>query len=576
MTPKRNHHLSKKIIRELLSLRTIFDKKSSVKKLSLINKLSKQIITGSETLIEYHDIISFIRAYPDNAQIFRAVEHELKSFDKRIDQYKSLTRDKQAEDLFNSGIVNTTTEHSYSLGATEHLLSEHADAVSIDWETNDEVPEKISNIIQYLVAWQENDTLDNDDYLSIPDWLELARGNKTIGDLETFTKLVQRSNLPRDIQIHLFDNLDITTTWDLTDSKSSCTLKRLPCKNRFYQKEPIKKRTNNLRAELKKPTARLRHLSHKEGKEKVQAINEVLAVRNRELFPITYANPNEVYCFEPGRGMQIFLFGADHHIRLPLETNYGAMLVRNGLPIGYGIAATLFDRVEIAINVFPAFRAGESAFIIEQFFKLFHTHFGSNLFLVRSYQMGDGDDEPLKSGALWFYYKLGFRAVKDRIRKMVNKEYELIKKTKGYRSPIEKLRKLAKSDVFMHADENKMTGFEELSLINPGKIVTEYATKFDGNRNLMVQKSITKISKILPMKNRNHWSHNEIISLERMAPLIACIPNLSKWSNKEKTGLVDIIRAKGSTCERKYSVLASRHNKFKTAVEKMAASYKDR
>ena len=37
-------------------------------------------------------------------------------------------------------------------------------------------------------------------------------------------------------------------------------------------------------------------------------------------------------------------------------------------------------------------------------------------FVVKPYQFGKGNPEGLKSGAFWFYYRLGFRPVRDDIR----------------------------------------------------------------------------------------------------------------------------------------------------------------
>ena len=55
-----------------------------------------------------------------------------------------------------------------------------------------------------------------------------------------------------------------------------------------------------------------------------------------------------------------------------------------------------------------------------------------------------------------------------------------------------------------------------------------------------------------------------------MAPLLACIPDLGRWSAREKHLLARIVRAKGSRHERDYALLASRHQRFRAAVEQLA------
>jgi hypothetical protein len=383
--------------------------------------------------------------------------------------------------------------------------------------------------------------------------------------------LLANSQLPRPVQRYFFEDLDITVPWRLDNSLASRTLKRVPAGRKYYQRGPLRKRTSDLRAELVKAQPPLRILSRKEGAEYVRAVNEVLAVRNRELFPLTSANPGEVYTISPGRGLTIAVYGMQPELRLPLETNFGALLIRNGLPIGYGVAATLFDRVEIAVNVFPAFRAGESAFIFEQFCRLFYHHFGSRVFVVRDTQMGHGEDEALYSGAFWFYYKLGFRAVNQAVRKLAEKENAKIAARRKYRVPVKTMRRLAKTDVFFHSDPDHMESWRELSVASLGYVITEhFADTCGGDRRSGAKQTAARVARMLGLRDLSGWSRDELVALNRMAPLVASIPDLSRWTSAEKKALAEIIRAKGGLRERKFVLLCNRHEKFKAAVEELA------
>jgi hypothetical protein len=563
------------LLRRLQELRRRFDRSSADKKLALLQKLGIAKIIKSDQLLAYHDNLSFMRAYPGNAHIFATAERELQDFGKRVEYYRQHSRDHEGQKLLNSGMANTLVWYAFGYETCRHLLKWYPKAVEIDWDNVDEDADyNITDLLQLLVAWQENDAIDNDWTLDTREWFGIARGRKTRSSLETLCKLFAASVLPHNAQEYLFEKLELPISWDLTNSPASRSAKRLPSKKIFYQRKPLRGRTPDLRAELAKPPAPLRPLSSREGHKQVRSINEVLAVRTRELQPLTYANPKEVYLYEPGRGVQIFIYGARPEIRLPLESNFGAMLVRNGLPVGYGVGATLFDRVEIAINVFPAFRSGESSFIIEHFFKLFHHHFGSNVLLVRSRQMGDGDNEPLQSGAFWFYYKLGFRAIDPKVRRLAEEEHEVIRKNKGYRSPLRTLKRLAKSDVFFHVDPSKMDSYREFPIVNLGYVVTKFfADEFDGNRNVGSQRSMSEVGRRLGIRGLNRWSTDEVTAFERMAPLLANIPDLEDWTVRERASLVRIIRAKGSIHERGFLLLSNRHSRFKAALEELARCY---
>jgi uncharacterized protein YejL (UPF0352 family) len=564
-----------KIVAQLKMLESIkakFDKQTANKRLRLITRLQNKMISSAVLLTDYHDLLCFMRAYPDNRTILNLAEKELKNFGKRIDLYKHRVHDNKATNLLNSGITNTIVEHAYSLGVCEKLLSKYPKSLFVDWESLlEDVPDTVLSTLPLLVAWHENDVIDNDNYFDIIEWLENAKNRDNCSNFEVLINLFTNSQIRHDVKNHLFEQIDLPVSLQLSNKTPSRTLTRVESNNIYYQKEPIVRRSPDLRVELKKPAASLVKLSIKEGKRIVQTANEVLAVRYRELHPLTNANPLETYKYEPERGIQIYIMGTNPEIRLPLETNFGALLVRNGIPIGYGVGAILLDRVELAINIFPAFRNGESAFIIEQFFKMFYRHFGSRIFLVRSFQMGDGDDEPIFSGAFWFYYKLGFRAVRKRIRKMAEKEYDKIKKNRKYRSSVKTLRRLAKSDVFMHADLNKMNEWNELSLVNLGNIATNYINqKHKGNRNSATQKASQKLVNVLKVKRLSLWSENELRALDRLAPFIINIPNLSKWNKSDKDLLIEIIKAKGGKSEKKYVLLSLKHKRFIESLTQMA------
>ncbi|MCP4584229.1 MAG: hypothetical protein GY839_21665 [candidate division Zixibacteria bacterium] len=557
---------------ELLDmLKNRFDTGSTYAKVKTLQKLASAEIVDAALLERYHDCLCFIRAYPDNATIRELAEVELQYFHQQIESYKNESRDRQAKMLADTGIVNTSVCHEFSHELTRAAARWYADQVEIDWKLyNRAGKDLISMFLPLVVAWPENDTLDNDMETSTEEWLKLARGKSDKSGLNILLKIIEASNLPLRIRRHLFESAELPIRWDLTHSPASRTLKRIPAARTFYQKTPIRSRTKNLRATLKASPGPLKHLSLKQGKDYTRHIKEVLGVRCRELYSIIHAEPGEVYLYEPGRGIQIAVFGNLMDIRLPLESNFGAMLVRNGMPVGYGLACTCFERAEIGINTFPAFRTGESSYMVEQFFKMAYHYFASKVLLVRSYQLGNENEEALESGSFWFYYKLGFRPVDKKIRDLARREYEKIKADRFYRCPIRMLKRLSKCDVFFHIDPAKMDGYRELPLKNLGYAVTKHiAENFDGDRHLAIEMTVKKIARILSIKGRQRWSENEILSFKRLAPLIACIPDLRSWSDKEKALLARIIRAKGKVAEREFVLLCNKHKRFQQAIERL-------
>lgn len=563
----------------LLSLEKIryrFDPATAAARTHLLRQLRSRPIPSAELLKSYHDLLAFHRAYPDNAASLALVEKELRGFERRV-RLLWTSRAKGDHPLEDTGIAGTPLSHPFSYDLCRSLVRWYPGRLEIDdVYCGKKQSEALSNMLPLLVSWQEVDTLDNDLTLDTRDWLKLARKGTGLTELELLLKLLAGSGLSGHAQRNLFDNAELVAKWSLVNCSASRTLRRVPHRRLYFQKEPLAGRSADLRSELARPAAPLTLLTPRAGEYYVRAINEILAVRVRELFSISNANPNEVYRYEPGRGVQIFLFGTNPEIRLPIEANFGAMLIRNGLPIGYGVGAVLFDRVEIAINIFPAFRAGESAFIIQEFFRCFHHHFGSNVLLVRSRQVGEGDEEPIRSGAFWFYHKLGFRPVRTQIRALAEREKARLARHPGSRSTPTMLRRLSHSDIFFHFDLSRMSGFRELSLARLGKVVTRLMRdRYRNDRFEADSETTTTVMASLGIRQLERWSRDEMIALIRLAPLLSAISDLRHWSRAEKRELVEIIRAKGGPHERQFVLACNRHPRFRAALERLDSQHRD-
>ena len=108
-------------------------------------------------------------------------------------------------------------------------------------------------------------------------------------------------------------------------------------------------------------------------------------------------------------GIAFAAIGVVPERRLLLESVYGFLTLKNGVPIGYVLTSALFSSSEIAYNVFETFRGGESGLVYGKVLSMAHALFGSDVFTIFPYQLGGyGNPEALESGAWWFYRKLGF------------------------------------------------------------------------------------------------------------------------------------------------------------------------
>jgi hypothetical protein len=89
------------------------------------------------------------------------------------------------------------------------------------------------------------------------------------------------------------------------------------------------------------------------------------------------------------------------------DSTLSFVLLSNGVPIGYGGASVIFNQANTGINIFDEYRGSEAPWLWVQVMRVFSTLRGCNRFIANPYQFGGGNTEVLKSGALWFYYRLG-------------------------------------------------------------------------------------------------------------------------------------------------------------------------
>ena len=123
-----------------------------------------------------------------------------------------------------------------------------------------------------------------------------------------------------------------------------------------------------------------------------------------------------------GRGVHIFLWGLPPERRLPLRAYHAGITLKNGVPINYIEGISLFEWMEVGFNTFYAFRDGETAWIYSKVLHLLHQLTDVTCFSVYPYQLGDQNEEAIKSGAFWFYRKLGFRPGRPELLAMTQRE----------------------------------------------------------------------------------------------------------------------------------------------------------
>lgn len=537
-------------VHELDGLKAEFTSSASRKKLRLLTSLSRRAILDPEPLIAYHETLCFLRAFPDQPALLRLAENELQRFADRVTACREESGGELPGQLWDTGIAGTPFHYPYGLAMVAWLVDRFGDAVDLDWDAyEDREDDSLATVIFPLANWVETAALD-DELLSVRDWFEQAKGKRNVGFLRWLVERFRESGISSTLQQTLFDDLELSIRWDLGTGPGSRSLARMPVDRIFYHRGNLRGRTRDLRREINRPLKRHRPVGKRRARAWVDLVRCALSVRSRELYPIALASEEEVYEADVGRGVKIILYGMLPDRRLPLESDYGAFIVKNGLPIGYGVGALLCDRMEIAVNVYPTFRQGESSFVFEQFNRFFRHQFDCRVFLVERYQLGHENDEGLDAGSFWFYYKLGFRSVDPKIAALADQEAARLKKTRGARSDRRMLRRLARRDVILRLDRAEGTGSEQISLTRIGLRVSRFIEEeFGGERRKAEQHCSRRVARSLGLTGWRAWPLAEREAFENLSPLFALLPGLGRMSVREKKLLGQALRAKGSKQE---------------------------
>lgn len=505
-------------------------------KINCLNNCSKHKLNSVNQIKEYHNQLLFLISYAENEDVLNLAEKEMHRLSISVNQ---LSKTKQIQ-LVNSGIVNTETHGTYSLTLINWLLNYKPNSVQIHSFGDDGIHPK--ELLKHFFNEMEFEAISNDTLSKIK-WLQLVSGLKKSTQLLNWlvTEIIK---LPLDIGLkeQLFESLKLyirIKTNDFTFSRSFGSIK---IKNNFFHTNGILKKFNEVEL-IHKKLPLPQKLALNEKNNILNTAKTALLLLNRETDPITYGNPEDVLVYNLEHGLTIALFCINPKLRLPIESYIGFMMFKNGYPMSYGGAWLYGKRSLIGINIFEAFRGGESAFVFAQLLRTYAQAFGATQFEVEPYQFGKGNPEGIKSGAFWFYYRFGFRPINSDLFKIAEQEFNEISKTKNYRTSFETLKQFTKS--------NLIVNFKTTEHIIKPVIISNYITqlitkKFNGDRIKAMGFCKLVLKKELGL-NFSKLNELELIAFNKLAFFLTLCLELKKLTNSQKKQLVKLVFSKSSS-----------------------------
>ncbi len=539
----------------------------------LLDQLSHCRFRDAKSLIRFHEALLFLRAFPQATSLVAPIEKLLNTFHKRVEHLRELGVDMSAFDDFDtSGIAGTTMQDSLPFEAARWLARRIPNAVEIAWDdyvTDHEAERAMGSTWPRLIPLLGEDA---NVEANIPwrSWLDAARGRER--EPEWLILRLEQLVVTSRERAELYDSLRLPLRWHLKNLKFSRTRNWTRPRQFHCHKEPLIVRSQVLLArELAQPAPRLANLVHREGESVMHTIREVMAVRYRELYGTTLGDPGSVVRTTLDRGVEMYFWNLPSGRRLPLRAYVAGFTLKNGVPINYIEAIGLFEWIEVGFNTFYTYRQGETAWIYAQALRCLCAFTGATTISVYPYQIGQQNDEAIDSGAFWFYRKLGFRSGSRELEQLARTEEEKIAANPQYRTPKKILRRLAEAHVFYELPGEEKHGWDDFSTRNLGlRVNRRMAREFGGDMGRICAASIKEVSRALGV-NLSRWNPAARQAFENWSLVLALIPDLRRWSPREKRDAAKIIRAQAGPDEMRYLRLTQQHLRLREEVRRLGS-----
>ena len=303
--------------------------------------------------------------------------------------------------------------------------------------------------------------------------------------------------------------------------------------------------------------------------EQIIDCSRMILVRHlREIDPISFTAAKLISYYHLPRGISIALMSMVAERRHPIDSYLGYVVFKNGLPIAYAGSWILFNSSRIGLNVFPAYRGGESQYIFQQVLQLHAKVYNLKRFTVDPYQIGKENSDGIHSGAFWIYYHAGFRPIKKLQQGLATTEALKIRSNKTYRSPAAILKILANSRQELVLQKNAVS-FDATDLSRAyAAILTK---KYKGNRSLAEKDAVKKLANKLLIKNYQEPNINFI--LKNWAVLVLSNEKELRFNKQLKQTLKKLFVLKATGNEEDYISELQRSVVMRNFIEGLIKEY---
>lgn len=546
---------SAQALRVLVAQRDACDPAATAARRGALARLATSSLDTAAQVMQLHEILCRLRAYPGDADELAQVVALLDGFAGRAD----LRRHRRA--LADSGIAGTDIRYRFFWGQARWLATRWPDRLELDRRADAQAAARLARALPLLVTHVEMQSLIE---LHLPGFDAIDR-LRDAG--ETDATFLQRriAAMPGDgfTREAFSDSIDATYLLRAGPGTPSRTTAFFAPAPRVTGVPPRRGRPD-LRAELARAPRGVRRLGRRDADAAIDLARAAMVLRARSLEAFSFADARDAWLVDDGQGLAFVFVGVVPERRQAIAAVCGGLTLRNGVPIGYLQADLVGRTAALSFNTFDTFRGGEAAFTFARWLAALHHVHGVRSFSVEPYQLGQGNDEALDSGAWWFYARLGFEPRDAAVRRLAAAERRRLASQPGARSPRRTLQALAAAHLVFEADPaeaHDLPPQQRLGL----EVARFLSARWGSDRERAQAACEATARRALGLASLAGFTAAERQAWRRWAPLAAMLP-VAAWSAAERADLVTLIRAKAARSESGFVQAWQRHPRLDAEI----------
>ena len=367
--------MSAAALRLLEDLRNAYGRDCGREKLALLRRLEHARLGSARELERLHEQLLFLRAYPDDSRVLAQVRRLLQGFALRPDLRA------QRDALENTGIAGTAIRFPFFWPSARWLSRRWPGRIALDRldRAADRAIAKLLGVDRRLGGFGALDRI-------------RRRG---ISDAVQFIRLVEA--MPGDARAKeaFYDAIEPVIELRPGRGTPNRTLAWHRVGTISWQRQALERARPDLAAELRRAPRRVRRVPAREGERLLDLARAAMATRSRDLDAFAYGDPQAVRLIDDGGGLAFALNGVIAERQLAHAAPYGALTLRNGVPLGYSQVDMNGTLAEISFNTFATFRNGEAARLFARSLALAWHVLGARRFSIEPYQLGRNNHEAI-------------------------------------------------------------------------------------------------------------------------------------------------------------------------------------